>query len=484
MCSLVPNFVSLCGENEFNHEFHNGSHKVSQRKKMKKLNICIVEDEEILRVSLNDDLLDAGYSVTDFENPIKALEHFKKKKCDIIISDIRLPEMNGLELLSKIKSIDPNVFVIMMTAFGSVETAVDAMKKGAFDYITKPFDKDELLLIIDKIKEIKSLQSKNLEYQNYFQDQFNFDAFIGKSNYVNELKETLKIISQSNSTVLITGETGTGKELIANLIHYNSPRKDKPLIKVSCGILSKEVIESELFGHEKGAFTGADKLRIGRFEKADQGTIYLDDIDDVPLEVQVKLLRVLQEQEIERVGSSEPIKIDVRIIASTKADLSKLVKEGKFREDLFYRLNVLPIHLKPLRERKEDIVPLFNYFLNQFSYQKKYEVEDSVFEILKNYHWPGNVRELKNLTERLTILCYDCKISSSRLPQELFSTEMDYSQLISDQNKSLTEIVEEVEKKLIQNALLKTANNKAKAAELLGLPPSTLKSKIEKYEIM
>jgi DNA-binding NtrC family response regulator len=476
--------VSLCGENEFNREVHNGSHKVSQRKKMKKLNICIVEDEEILRVSLKDDLHDAGYSVNDFENPIKALEHFKKKKCDIIISDIRLPEMNGLELLSKIKSIDPNVFVIMMTAFGSVETAVDAMKKGAFDYITKPFDKDELLLIIDKIKEIKSLQSKNLEYQNYFQDQFNFDAFIGKSNYVNELKETLKIISQSNSTVLITGETGTGKELIANLIHYNSPRKDKPLVKVSCGILSKEVIESELFGHEKGAFTGADKLRIGRFEKADQGTIYLDDIDDVPLEVQVKLLRVLQEQEIERVGSSEPIKIDVRIIASTKTDLSKLVKEGKFREDLFYRLNVLPIHLKPLRERKEDIVPLFNYFLNQFSYQKKYEVEDSVFEILKNYHWPGNVRELKNLTERLTILCYDCKISSSRLPQELFSTEMDYSQLISDQNKSLTEIVEEVEKKLIQNALLKTANNKAKAAELLGLPPSTLKSKIEKYEIM
>ncbi len=451
---------------------------------MKKLNICIVEDEEILRVSLKDDLLDAGYSVTDFENPIKALEHFKKKKCDIIISDIRLPEMNGLELLSKIKSIDPNVFVIMMTAFGSVETAVEAMKKGAFDYITKPFDKDELLLIIDKIKEIKSLQTKNLEYQNYFQDQFNFDAFIGKSNYVNELKETLKIISQSNSTVLITGETGTGKELIANLIHYNSPRKDKPLIKVSCGILSKEVIESELFGHEKGAFTGADKLRIGRFEKADQGTIYLDDIDDVPLEVQVKLLRVLQEQEIERVGSSEPIKIDVRIIASTKADLSKLVKEGKFREDLFYRLNVLPIHLKPLRERKEDIGPLFNYFLNQFSYQKKYEVEDSVYEILKNYRWPGNVRELKNLTERLTILCYDCKITSSRLPQELFSTEMDYNQLISNQNKSLTEIVEEVEKKLIQNALLRTANNKAKAAELLGLPPSTLKSKIEKYGII
>lgn len=451
---------------------------------MKKLNICIVEDEEILRVSLKDDLIDSGYSVNDFENPVKALEHFKKKNCDIIISDIRLPEMSGIELLSKIKSLNPDCFVIMMTAFGSIETAVDAMKKGAFDYITKPFDKDELLLIIDKIKEIKSLQSKNLEYQNYFQDQFNFDAFIGNSNYVNELKETLKIISQSNSTVLITGETGTGKELIANLIHYNSPRKDKPLVKVSCGILSKEVIESELFGHEKGAFTGAEKMRIGRFEKADQGTIYLDDIDDVPLEVQVKLLRVLQEQEIERVGSSEPIKIDVRIIASTKADLQKIVKEGKFREDLFYRLNVLPVHLKPLRERKDDIIPLFKYFLNQFSHQKIFDVENAVYEILKNYHWPGNVRELKNLTERLSILCYDCKIIVSRLPQEIFASDVDVTQLISNQNKSLTEVVEEVERQLIQNALLKTGNNKAKAAELLGLPPSTLKSKIEKYGIV
>jgi DNA-binding NtrC family response regulator len=450
---------------------------------MKKLNICIVEDEEILRVSLKDDLLDAGYAVTDFENPVEAISYFKKKNCDIIISDIRMPGMNGLELLEQIKAINPTVFVIMMTAFGSVETAVEAMKKGAYDYITKPFDKEELLLIIDRIKELKSLQAKNTEYQTYFQDQFNFDAFIGNSTYVNELKETLKIISQTNSTVLITGETGTGKELIANLIHYNSPRKDKPLVKVSCGILSKEVIESELFGHEKGAFTGADKQRIGRFEKADQGTIYLDDIDDIPLDVQVKLLRVLQEQEIERVGSSDPIKIDVRVIVSTKDDLSKLVKEGKFREDLFYRLNILPIHLKPLRERKDDIIPLFNYFLTQFSFQKKYEIEDGVYETLKNYNWPGNVRELKNLTERLSILCFDCKITANELPQELFLNEIVLDSLSSLQNKSLTEIMENVEKQLIKNALLKTANNKAKAAESLGLPPSTLKSKIEKYGI-
>lgn len=448
---------------------------------MKKLNICIVEDEEILRVSLKDDLLDAGYIVNDFENPVKAIEHFRKKNCDIVISDIRLPEMNGLDLLSEIKSLNPNTFVIMMTAFGSVETAVDAMKKGAYDYITKPFDKEELLLLINRIKELKSLQAKNTEYQNYFEDKFNFDSFIGISDYVKQLKETLKIISQANSTVLITGETGTGKELIANLIHYNSPRRYKPLVKVSCGILSKEVIESELFGHEKGAFTGADKLRIGRFEKADQGTIYLDDIDDVPLEVQIKLLRVIQEQEIERVGSSESIKIDVRIIASTKADLNKLVQEGKFREDLYYRLNVLPIHLKPLRERKEDIIPLFNNFLSKFSNQKQFEIESSVYEILKNYRWSGNVRELKNLTERLSILCYDFKITAGRLPQEIISNEQIIGNILKSENKSLTEILEEVEKQLIQNALIRTGNNKAKAAELLGLPPSTLKSKIDKY---
>jgi DNA-binding NtrC family response regulator len=452
--------------------------------KMKKLNICIIEDEEILRETLKDDLLDAGYKVNAFENPVEALQYISKNNCDVVLSDIRLPEINGLELLPKIKSIKPETFVIMMTAFATVDSAVEAMKKGAYDYLTKPFDKEELLLIIDKIKDIKSLQSKNLDYQTYFQDQFNFDAFIGISSYVNELKENLKIISQTNSTVLITGETGTGKELIANLIHYNSPRKDKPLVKVSCGILSKEVIESELFGHEKGAFTGADKTRIGRFEKADQGTIYLDDIDDVPLETQIKLLRVLQEQEIERVGSSEPIKIDVRVIASTKADLSKLVKEGRFREDLFYRLNVIPINLKPLRERKEDIIPLFNYFLSQFANQKKFEVEEKVYEILTNYYWPGNVRELKNLVERLSILCYDCKITVNRLPSELIFDNSFAKNLVTDINKPLNEILEEVEKSLIQNALLKTGNNKAKAAELLGLPPSTLKSKIEKYGII
>jgi len=450
---------------------------------MKKIKICIVEDEEILRESLKDDLIEAGYLVNDFDNPVKALEYIQKKQCDIIITDIRLPNISGLELLSKIKFLRPATFVIIMTAYGSVETAVEAMKKGAYDYLVKPFKKEELFLTIEKVKEIKSLQEKNTEFQDYFCNRFDFDTFIGVSNYVKELKETLKIVSQSNATVLITGETGTGKELIANLIHYNSPRRDKPLIKVSCGILANDVIESELFGHEKGAFTGADRMRIGRFEKADQGTIYLDDVDDVPLGIQVKLLRVLQEQEIERVGSSEPIKVDVRVIASTKIPLEKLIEKGKFRRDLYFRLNVVPIEVKPLRNRKEDIIPLFIHFLKQYTKSENYEFEEGVVEILQNYHWPGNVRELKNIAERLSILCKNCKILLENLPPELFNPKFITQRLDLREKNSLNDILEKVEKEIILKALLQTGNNKAKAAELLGLPASTLKSKIEKYKI-
>lgn len=450
---------------------------------MKKLNICLIEDEEILRETLKDDLIDAGYSVTAFELPLKALEYITKNNLDVVISDIRLPQINGLELLTKIKSVKPDIFVIMMTAFGTVDSAVEAMKKGAYDYLTKPFDKEELLIVLDRLKELISLQKRNLNYQTHFSSRYSLENYIGESNFVKELRNTIQLVANSNSTVLITGETGTGKELVANLIHYNSLRKDQPLIKVSCAILSREVIESELFGHEKGAYTGADKQRIGRFEAADGGTIYLDDIDDVPIDVQVKLLRVLQEQEIERVGSNDPIKIDVRVIASTKKNLLELVKQGKFREDLYYRLNIIPIHLKPLRERREDILPLFKFFVQQFSDNRQIEIDESIYNLITSHSWPGNVRELKNLAERLVIMCGD-SITTNKLPNEMFF-EADYdSDNILKEGKSLNEFLEEVEIKLIKNALMKTNNNKAKAAELLGLPPSTLKSKIEKFGIM
>ena len=450
---------------------------------MKKLNICIVEDEEILRETLKDDLTDAGYSVTAFDHPVKALEYITKNNVDVVVSDIRLPQMSGLELLPKIKSAKPETFVVMMTAFGTVDSAVEAMKKGAYDYLTKPFDKEELLIILDRIKELLSLQKRNQNYQTHFSSKYSLENYVGNSNFVKELRNTIQLVGNSNSTVLITGETGTGKELVANLIHYNSLRKDQPLIKVSCAILSREVIESELFGHEKGAYTGADKQRIGRFEAADGGTIYLDDIDDVPLEVQVKLLRVLQEQEIERVGSNYPIKIDVRVIASTKKNLLELVKQGKFREDLYYRLNIIPIHIKPLRERREDILPLFRFFIKQFSENRSIVIDDTIYNLITSHSWPGNVRELKNLAERLVIMCGN-SITANKLPNEMFFEADNDLDKITKEGKSLNEILEEVEIKLIKNALLKTNNNKAKAAELLGLPPSTLKSKIEKFGLM
>lgn len=450
---------------------------------MKGLNICIIEDEEILRETLKDDLTDAGYSVTAFEHPIKALEYITKNNVEVVISDIRLPHMSGMELLPKIKSVKPQTFVIMMTAYGTIDSAVEAMKKGAYDYLTKPFKKEELLITLERVKELFALQKRNRNYQSHFSSKYSLENYIGESEFVKELRNTIQVVANSNSTVLITGETGTGKELVANLIHYNSPRKNQPLIKVSCAILSREVIESELFGHEKGAYTGADKQRIGRFEAADGGTIYLDDIDDIPLEIQVKLLRVLQEQEIERVGNNVPIKIDVRVIASTKKNLLDLIKQGKFREDLYYRLNVIPIHIKPLRERKEDISPLFKHFIYHFSENRNISIDNEIYNMLASYHWPGNVRELKNLAERLVIMCKNDLVTPSSLPSEMFAkVDVDLERMCNE-GKTLNEILEEVEIKLIKNALVRTNNNKAKAAELLGLPPSTLKSKIEKYGI-
>ena len=449
---------------------------------MHKLSICLVDDEEILRVSLKDDLIDAGYIVRDFDDPVSALNFLRVSRVDVVISDMRMPGMDGLELLSRIKSIDPGIFFVIVTAYGSVGNAVEAMKRGAYDYIMKPFSKDELILLLKRIEELSGLRRRNKEFTDVFGDQYNCDAFIGVSEFTKNLKEILKVVASSNSTVLITGETGTGKELLANLIHYNSPRRDKPLVKVSCAILSREVIESELFGHEKGAFTGADKQRIARFEKADQGTIYLDDIDDVPLDVQVKLLRALQEQEIERVGGNEPIKIDVRTIASTKADLLKLSREGKFREDLYYRLNIIPVDLKPLRERREDIAPLFDHFIKQFAGDRHLKIEDEVYDVIWSYSWPGNTRELKNLAERLAILSSNGGITVSKLPQEFFNISTDIDN-INCVGKSLNEILDSIEKKLIKSALTKSGGSKSKAADLLGVPPSTLKSKIEKLRI-
>ncbi len=449
---------------------------------MNAMRIFVIDDEDILRISLADDLRDEGFEVVDFNNPLLALNAFKEKPGDVVITDLKMPDMDGVELLKQIKALNPDTEVILMTAYGSVDNAVQAMKLGAYDYISKPFQMDELLVHLRRIQDIKNLQKNNVGFQRYFQEQYPLTAFVGSSPGIQKVLELVKIVAESDSTVLITGETGTGKELLANIIHYNSLRSKQPLIKVSCAILAKEVIESELFGHVKGAFTGATKDKPGRFELAHNGTIYLDDVDDIPLEVQVKLLRVLQEREVERVGATEARKINVRVIASTKYDLKQLAKEGRFREDLFYRLNVFPIHIPPLRERKEDIPVLAEYFLKQLAPQANVKITDEALNCLQAYDWPGNVRELKNVLERMVLLSQGKNIDLKCIPEEM-QRKSPLEQMPALGQKPLDQLLAETEISLIREALDKAEGNQKKAAELLQIPPTTLRSKIQKYNL-
>ncbi len=445
------------------------------------LSIFVVDDEDILRVTLTDDLAEAGFNVQDFDNPLNALAAIEKQSVDVLITDIKMPQMDGLELLARIKTVKPETCVIVMTAYSSVDSAIEAMKKGAYDYIAKPFKIDELLLILERIAELRFVKQENRQLRSQIESQYPLSAFVGSSPAVQQTLELVKTVADTNSTVLITGETGTGKELLANVLHYNSNRRDKPFVKVSCAILSREIFESELFGHEKGAFTGAQKARQGRFEMADGGSLYLDDIDDIPLDLQVKLLRVLQEQEFERVGSNQTRKIDVRVIASTKADLKMLVSEGKFREDLYYRLNVFPIHIPPLRERREDIPELVRHFAEQFSPKMSLHFEPAVLNCLSNYHWPGNTRELKNIVERLILLSRGQNIVDlAKIPVEILRPATVTPEVCLGQ-KPLDQLLAEIEQNLLTQALQMNNGSQVKAAEMLGIPPSTLRTKLNKY---
>ncbi|RLD86687.1 MAG: sigma-54-dependent Fis family transcriptional regulator [Bacteroidetes bacterium] len=446
------------------------------------MKIYVVDDERIIRVSLADELRDAGFEVFEFANANSALMQMNNILPDLVITDLKMPDVDGIEFLEKIKKFNQNIFVILMTAYSNVSTAVEAMKLGAYDYIEKPFENDKLLIIIERILELKQIKDENKELKIKLKQDYDFSSYVGDSPKVIEIFDLVKLVAQKSTSVLLVGETGTGKELITNIIHYNSSRSKKPLVKVSCAILSREIFESELFGHEKGAFTGAVSDKIGRFEKANGGTLYLDDIDDVPLDLQVKLLRALEEREIERVGGSKIIKIDIRLIASTKKDLRKMVDEGEFREDLFYRLNVFPINLPPLREKPKDIVSLTKHFVSIYSSDNETQIDDEVFDILKKYPFPGNVRELRNLSERLTLLSTDHKIKKETIPYEIKFPGFKPS-CFSFDNKTLTEILEEVEKNAILGALDQAHGNKAKAAEILGLPASTLKSKVTKFDL-
>ena len=445
------------------------------------MKVFVVDDERIIRVSLTDDLRDAGYQVKEFSSAQAALLEMRDYVPDVVISDLKMPRMDGLELLKRTKSMLPDTCFILMTAYSTISTAVEAMRHGAYDYITKPFSNDELLIIIKRVEELRCMREENKYLRKQIEKKFELSSFVGQSEAVSKVFDLVKIVAQKPTTVLITGETGTGKELLTKVIHYNSARKKGPLIKVSCAILSREIFESEMFGHEKGAFTGAEKEKTGRFELANNGTLYLDDIDDVPLDMQVKLLRAIEEREIERVGGKEPIKIDIRIIASTKKDLKQLVKEGKFREDLFYRLNVFPINIPPLRKRIQDIPLLIDHFVNRFSEEQPITVDPAVYRILEAYPFPGNTRELKNLTERLVLMARNGRITEEIIPAEIKYPNNAF--VVSGlENKTLTQIMEDVERHSIFLALEKASGNKAKAAEMLGIPASTLKSKLSKYK--
>jgi len=448
------------------------------------LKIFVVDDERIVRVTTADDLRDAGYAVREFASGQAAIQYLSDtdEEVDIIITDLKMPHMDGLEFLSKVKQLRPNTFVLLMTAFATVDTAVQAMKLGAYDYISKPFNIEELLLSIERIKEVKEVKDENRQLRTQVQRKFDTKNFIGKSEATRKVFELVEIIAKKDTTVLITGETGTGKELLTNIIHYNSNLSSKPLVKVSCAILSREIFESELFGHEKGAFTGAERQKIGRFELANTGTLYLDDIDDMPFDLQVKLLRALEEGEIERVGGTETIKIKVRVIASTKKDLKQMVAEGKFREDLFYRLNVFPINLPPLRERPDDIELLAKHFVEEFSQGVKIDIHPEAMELIKRHPFSGNVRELKNLMERLVLLSSNSLIDKNILPIDVRFPGKQHTCFYFD-NKPLDEILREVETNAISDALLRSGGNKAKAAQMLQVPASTLKSRIEKLSI-
>lgn len=446
------------------------------------MKVFVVDDERLIRLSLAEDLRECNYEVWEFSSALSALASFREFEPEVVITDISMPKMTGLELLKKVKEVRPETTVILMTAYSNVSTAIDAVKYGAYDYIEKPFDNQKLIINIQHIDELVKTKEKLKVLKKELNKEFDFDKFVGQGKEKERIFSLVEKVRNSNTSILIVGETGTGKELLTNIIHFNSSRGNGPLVKVSCAILSKELFESELFGHIKGAFTGAETDKTGRFELAHGGTLYLDDIDDMPLDLQVKLLRALEEREIEKVGSTKPIPIDIRVIASTKKDLKQMVDEGKFREDLYYRLSVFPINIPSLRQRTDDIEILLKHFLSIFSEDKSIDIDDQALQIIKNHDFPGNVRELRNLAERLWLISDKSKIVLDDIPVELF--EQDPKKLmVNCSEKNLHELLYEVERNAIELALKKSNGNKAKAAEKLGLPPSTLKSKISKFNI-
>ncbi len=447
---------------------------------MDRVGILIVEDEEAQRSLLGGLLKKEGYTVGEAADGESALALFQKDIFEIVLLDYRLPDTDGLSLLKKIKEVNPATEVVMITAFGSIENAVGALKAGASEYLTKPIDLDDLLFKLRKVEEKTYLIRENMVLRETLKDRFKSEEFVYQSERMHEVSSLVVRIAKTDSTCIISGESGVGKEVILNMIHALSERKDFPLIKVNCAAIPETLLESELFGYEKGAFTGAYQRKVGKFELANKGTIFLDEIGDIPLVLQSKLLRVIQEKEIERLGGTHPIKVDVRIIAATNRNLEEEVKKGAFREDLYYRLNVVNIVIPPLRERKEDIPLLIDFFLKKYNVKHKKNIKGLTREardVLVRYDYPGNVRELENIVERATVLTRGDHISSEDLPNLA-----DQGTAASD--GSIRGTVESIEKSMIIEALVNADWIQTKAATALGLSERMLRYKIKKYNIV
>ena len=450
---------------------------------MEKHTILVVDDESAQRLILSGHLKQKGFKVLEAASGNDALSIVNEKLIDIIITDFKMPDLTGLDLLKKVKATNLEITVVMVTAFGTIETAVEAMKEGAYDYLTKPIDLDELDLVIKKILERQQLLSENRMLKEQLVEKYNLSGIVANSKKMESVLNVAIRAADSKATILIRGESGTGKEVLAKAIHFASPRSDKPFIAVSCAALNENLLESELFGHEKGAYTGADKLRRGRFELADEGTLFLDEIGDLPISTQIKLLRVLQEEQFERVGGSQTLSVDVRIIAATNRNIEQLINDGKFREDLFYRINVVTIEIPPLKERKEDILPLIDFFIDKFikdTSKKKAEFSKEALDVLIKYDYPGNIRELENIVHHSIVLSRNEIILTDDLPLGIKNLESEEQFQKPSDTLTLPEQVETFEKKMIIEALHESNNNQSKAAKALGISEGNLRYKLEK----
>ena len=441
----------------------------------KRAEILVVDDEDIVRESLHDWLDGVGYDVAVAASAEEALEILKKKKFNIMIADLIMPGLNGIELMKEAKKIYPTLAAVIITAHATIQTATTAIREGAFDYIEKPFCPEKVELLIEKLVEHQDLIEENISLRRQIKEKFRFEGIIAKSSKMLKIFELIKIVAPTNATVLITGETGTGKEIVARAIHHQSKRRNKPFIATSCAALAESLLESELFGHEKGSFTGAVGRKKGKFEAADKGTLFLDEIGEINANTQIHLLRALEEKKITRIGSNEEIAVDVRIITATNKDLRNMVLEEQFREDLYYRLKVVTIKLPPLKDRKEDILPLAEHFLKKYveeNNKNTVKFSPGVIEFMLNYSWPGNVRELENMIEHGVILSKDNAVTMAELPQDIIHPAIQKEKTI-----------EAVTKYHVLNVLEETKGNISKAAGILGIRRMTLYNKLKKYDL-